>query len=174
MSPRVARVQRRVRVFGCVFAADERLGEPMRVACVVEAEAAFHAQARIVGRPILATNGDDAVRCAQRVGLVEGFDLEIELTADAAIGADAGDLSHFRLAVHAPLVQAGGFHQRTRWAGLDALPTADAGRHAHGIIEIIDYLRLRASEGHADDVIDLNFAARPNAEIALNAGVQIH
>src|SRR6185312_7785140 len=49
----------------------------------------------------------------------------------------------------------------------------DAGALAHRIVEIEHDLLAMAAAGHADDVVDLHFAAGANAESALDAGVEI-
>ena len=82
MRPGVGRVDLGV-VLGDAVLADQRLGQPVGVVDVVEAEAALDAEPVVVGRPVLALDRDDAVV----------LDLVGELAADAAIGADAVDLA---------------------------------------------------------------------------------
>ena len=80
-----------VSCFGDPVLADQRLGQPVRVVDVVEAEAALDAEPVVVGRPVLAVDRDDAVV----------LDLIGQLAADAAIGADAVDLAVGRVGVDA-------------------------------------------------------------------------
>ena len=63
--------------------ADQRLGQPVGMVHIVEAEAALDAEPVVVGRPVLALDRDDVVV----------LDLVGQLAADAAIGADAVDLA---------------------------------------------------------------------------------
>ena len=64
-------------------------------------------------------------------------------------------------------------HQRAGRAGLHALPASDASGEAHRIVEIEDWLRVDAAKRHADHVVDLNLATRPNTQPAIDAGVEI-
>src|SRR5262249_60680950 len=62
---------------------------------------------------------------------------------------------------------------RARGAGLHAFAAGDAGRLAHGVVEVeYDFFAIAAA-GHADHVVDLHLAAGADAEIALDAGVEI-
>jgi len=81
MAERVGRVD--IEPLGFSLKANERLGQPLRVVDIVEAEAALDAEAVFVGGTVLALDiGDLAVA-----------DLVGELAADAAIGADSVDLA---------------------------------------------------------------------------------
>ena len=71
------------------------------------------------------------------------------------------------------LVDQGRRHQRAGRAGLHAFAAGDAGRIAHRVVEVEHDLFAMAAAGHADHVIDLHFAAGADAEIALDAGVEI-
>src|SRR6185437_7350727 len=64
-------------------------------------------------------------------------------------------------------------HQRPGRAGLHAFAAGDAGRSAHRVVEIEHDLLEMAAAGHADDVVDLDLAAGANAEIALDAGIEV-
>jgi hypothetical protein len=83
---------------------------------VIEAEAAFHAQPVLVGRTVLAGNGDDLVV----------LDLIGELAADAAIRADAVDRTVGLAEIDVILVDHCGRHQRAGRAGLHALAAGHA------------------------------------------------
>src|SRR5262249_5236737 len=63
--------------------------------------------------------------------------------------------------------------QRASRAGLHALATGDAGRSAHRVVEIEHDLGVVATPGHADDVVDLHLAAGTDAEIAVDASVEV-
>src|SRR5207302_6939714 len=128
------------------------------------AEAALDAEPVVVGRPVLALDRDDPVV----------LHLEDQLAADAAIGADALDLAVGGVGVSAVVVDEARRHQRARRTGLHAFAAGDAGRIPHRVVEIEDDLFVVAAPGHADHVVDLDLAARPNAQIALDAGVELH
>src|SRR3954452_14216356 len=130
---------------------------------VVEAEAAFDAEPVLVRRPVAALDRNDAVV----------LDLIGELAPDAAVRADAVDLALRRVRdrEHARLVDEALLHQRAGRAGLHALAAGDAGRRAHRVVEIENDLFQVPPRGHADDVVDLDLAAGPDAEIAVDAGV---
>ena len=68
--------------FGDPLAADQRLGQAMRVRDVVEAEAALDAQALVVGRAVAPFDADDLV----------AVDVIGDLAAHAAVRAHRGDL----------------------------------------------------------------------------------
>ena len=163
MGERVGRVDRDI-VLGDPFPADQRLGQPVGVVHVIEAEAALDAEPVVVGRPVLALDRDDAVV----------LHLEDQLAADPAIGAHALDLAVGGVGVDAVVVDEARRHQRAGRAGLDALAAGDAGRVAHRIVEIEDDLFVVAAPGHADHVVDLDLAAGAHAEIALDAGIELH
>src|SRR5690606_16009865 len=108
------------------------------------------------------------------IGDLAVADLVFDLAADAAIGADAVDGLVGGAAAMAGLQVDDGFrHQRASRAGLDAFAAGDAGGVAHRIVEIEHDLLVEAAPGHADDVVDLHLAAGADAEIAIDAGVEI-
>src|SRR5207245_3882963 len=98
-------------VLGDAVLADQRLGQPVGVVGVVEAEAALDAEPVVIGRPVLALDRDDAV-VADLVG---------QLAADAAVGAHAVDLAFGAVRVNAVRVDHGRRHQRAGRAGLHAV-----------------------------------------------------
>ena len=151
-------------VLGDAVLADQGLGQPVGVVDIVEAEPALDAEPVVVGRAVLALDRDDAVV----------LDLVGQLAADAAIGADAVDLAVGSVGVDAVGVDQGRRHQRAGRAGLDALAAGDAGAVAHRVVEIEDDLFVVAAGRHADHVVDLDLAAGAHAEIALDAGVELH
>src|SRR5680860_616123 len=72
-----------------------------------------------------------------------------------------------------PSVDDGFRHQRARGACLHAFAAGDAGRTSHRIVEIEHGLGADAAKRHADDIIDLNLAAGPDAKPAIDAGIEI-
>ena len=138
--------------------ADQRHRQAVRVARVVEAEAALHAEPRPVGGSVAALRAHDAVV----------LDVEGELAADAAIGAEA-----VHRAVR-PRRGVGGRQQGAGGARLHALAAGDARRVAHRVSHVEDDARPGAAAGHADHVVDLDFAARAHAAGAVDARVEIH
>ena len=143
---------------------DQRLGQPVGMGDVVEAEAALDAETLLVGRAIDAVHPGDLVV----------LDLEGQLAADAAIGADGLDLAVIGLAVAVlGRIHHGGGRQRAGGTGLHALAAGDTGGGAHGIVHVEDDLRVMPAPGHADHVVDLHLAAGADAEVAVDAGIQI-
>jgi hypothetical protein len=65
-------------------------------------------------------------------------------------------------------------HQRAGRAGLHALAAGDARAVAHRVVEVEHDLLVMAADGHADHVVDLDLAAGADAEIAVDAGVEVH
>ncbi len=163
MRERVGRIDQIVGGFRDAVLADQRLRQALRIADIVEAEAALHAQPVLVGRAVAA--GD--------VKQLVVLDLVGELAADAAIGADAVHLAVGEFGAHVLVVDQRRRHQRAGRAGLHAFAAGDAGRVAHRVVEVEHDLLAVAAAGHADDVVDLHFAAGAHAEIALDAGVEI-
>ena len=132
--------------FGRVVAPDQRRGQAVGMTHIVEAEAALDAEPAVIGRAVAAFDPDDGVV----------LDLEGELAADPAIGADAVD----RLLPPR--------RRPRRGAGIRA-PVGQACTHSpqatqllapHRIVEIEHDLVARTPVRHADDVVDLNLAAR--------------
>ena len=163
MGQRIAGVEGVVDVLRYAVLADQRLGEPLRIVDVVEAETALDAETLVVRRAVLAADIEQLVV----------LDVVGELAADAAIGAHRIDLAVGKAGADIVVVEQRRRHQRAGRAGLHAFPAGDAGRGAHGIVEIEHDLLAMAAAGHADDVVDLHFAAGADAEIALDAGVEI-
>ncbi len=163
MRPRIGRVDEFVRNFRHAFLADHRLEQALRIVDVVEAETALDAEPVLVRRTVAAGDGDDLVV----------LDLVGELAADAAIRADRVDGAVGRAEIDVVGVDQGRRHQGAGRTGLHAFAAGDAGRGAHRIVEVEHDLFEVAAAGHADDVVDLHFAAGADAEIALDAGVEI-
>src|SRR5262249_36940935 len=101
------------------------------------------------------------------------LDVVRELAPHAAIRAYAVHLPVRELGAHICLVEQRRRHQRAGWADLHAFAAGDAGRLPHRVVETEHDLFAIAAAGHADDVVDLHFAASAHAEIALDAGVEI-
>src|SRR3974390_3471141 len=163
MRPWIGGVDRLMRHLRHTVLADHRLGESLRIADVVEAEAPLHAKPVLVGRAVAA-------------GHVEEFivlDMVSELAADAAIRADRVHLAVGEFSAHVVLVDQARRHQRAGGAGLHAFAASDAGRGAHRVVEVEHNLLAVAAAGHADDVVDLHFATGADAEIALDASVKV-
>ena len=76
MAVGIRRIDVRRSILGGVLATNQRHGEPVRVADVVEAEPALDAQAALVGRPVAALHRDDGVV----------LDPVVDLATHAAIG----------------------------------------------------------------------------------------
>src|SRR6056297_863253 len=148
----------------CILAPDERLGQAVRVVDIVVAKAPLDTQPPLVCRAV------DALDILDLAVL----DLKRHLTADTAERADAlhlflviGAVALLRVVHH----RCG--HQRAGGAGLHAFTAGDTGALAHRVVEIEDRIGIVAAPGHADHVIDLHIAAGADAQVALNAGIQI-
>ena len=147
-----------------VVAADQRFGQAVFVVDIVEPKAAFHAETVLVG---------GAVNAIDPYNLVV-LDLERQLTANTAIGADGFYLAVKVLQVALlVLIHCSGGHQRARRAGLNAFAAGDAGGRAHRVINVKHRVGIMATPGHPNHVIDLHLAAGAHTKTALNAGVQI-
>ena len=147
MCPGVGRVDVGVCCFGCIVPADQWHRQAVGMANVVKAKPAFDAKSISVGGTAAALNCDNFIVC----------DLIGELTADAAIGANAFDFIQRGGFADTFFINQGGFHQGTGGAGLDAFAACNAGTIAHGVVKIEDNFASRAPVGHTDDIIDLDF-----------------
>src|SRR5712692_3929489 len=135
----------------------------MRVMDVIKTEAALDAEPVMIGGSIAALGVDDLFV----------LDLIGDLTADAAERAQRVDLP---VGIGDPglvLIEHHRRHQRAGRTGLHAFAAGDAGRFAHRIVEIEHDLGRVTAIGHADHVIDLDFAAGAHAQAALDAGIEI-
>ena len=95
------------------------------------------------------------------------LDLERDLAANAAEGADAFSLGIIILAVaNLFLIHDGCRHQGAGWAGLNAFAAGHTRGLTHGVRDIKDRIGIMAAAGHSDHVIDLNFAAGADTEVA--------
>ena len=133
------------------------------MAHIVEAEAALDAEPVLVRRSVAAADVEELVV----------LDVVGELAADPAIGAHAVDRAVGEPDAHVRLVHQRRRHQRAGRTGLHAFAAGDAGRGAHRVVEVEHDLFAVAAEGHADHIVDLHLAAGADAEIALDAGVEI-
>src|SRR6266702_3563432 len=130
---------------------------------VVEAEAALDAEPVLVGWAVLAGDVEKLVV----------FDVIGELTADTTIRTHAVDRPVGFSRKDIALVHQRRWHQRTGGTGLHAFATGDASRSAHRIVKVEhDFLAVTAT-GHADHIVDLDFAAGAHTQVAMNAGVEI-
>ena len=118
----------------------------------------------MVGRTVLAGHMEDLVV----------LDVIGELAADAAERAQAVDRAVGIPGAGLLGIEQGRGHQRAGRAGLHALAAGDAGAVAHRVVEVEDDLLVMAAARHADDVVDLHFAAGADAEVAVDAGVEVH
>ena len=136
----------------------------MIVVNIVKSEPAFDAEASFIGRAIDPFDIFYAI----------AFDLEADLTAHTAEGADALDFMIKIFAV-SDLVFIGdcGWQECACGAGLYAFSAGHAAAFTHGVCHIKGRIGIMPPARHADDVIDLNFAAGAHAEAALNTGVKI-
>ena len=160
---RVRRVHDNIGGFRDIVAPDQRFRQALRAVGIVEAEAALDAQPLLVGRAVASVDVEQ-LAVLQVVG---------DLAADAAIGADALDFLVGKSGAHTRGVEQIGRHQGAGRAGLHALAAGDAGAGAHRVVHVEHDLRTMAARGHADHVVDLDFAAGPDAEVAVDTGVQM-
>ena len=135
------------------------------MADVVEAEAAFDAQPVLVGRAVAPGHVADLVV----------LDLVGDLAADAAVRADALDprgrprdgrrpaSSTIEDGISAPVGQA-----------CTHSPQATQVLGPHRVVHVEHDLGVVVAKRHADDVVDLDLAAGAHAEVAVDAGVQMH
>src|SRR6516164_5768005 len=136
----------------------------MRIVDVIEAEATLDAEPVLVGRSVAA--GD--------VKKLVVLDVISELAADTAIGTDAVDRAVRCPGKNIARVDQRRRHQRPGRTGLHAFAAGDTGGGAHRVVKIEHNFLAMAAAGHADHVIDLNFTAGTNTQIAMNAGVEIN
>src|SRR5512145_2300928 len=164
MRPRVGRIDLHVGNLRRARLADHRFHQAVAMRDVIEPEASLDAQAILVRRAGAAVDVEDLVV----------LDLVLNLAADAAVGADTVDFA-LRLGGDGEVafVDQRRFEERSGRTGLDALSTRHAGRMAHGVVEIKDDLGVVAAIRHANHVVNLHLAAGANAEVAVNAGVEI-
>jgi len=163
MRERVRRIDQIGGGFGHAILAHHRLGQALRIADVVETEAALHAQAVLVGRAV----------STGHVQKLVVLDVISELAANTTIRAHAVNFAIGEFSAHVLVVDHRRRHQRAGRASLHAFAAGNASRLAHRIVEIKNDLLVVASTGHSDNIVDLHFTAGANAEIALNAGVEI-
>jgi hypothetical protein len=155
---RIRGIDGAVRILRHAVATDQRLGEPLRMRNVVEAEAALDAQPLVVRRPVAPLDAHDVV-AADVVG---------DLAADAAVRDTPTTLSCRPREVG--FVRGG---ERAGRAGLHALAARHARREAHRVVEVEHDRRVRAAMGVSDHVVDLRLAARAHAARALDARVEV-
>ena len=128
---------------------------------VIEAKAAFNAQAVMICGPIASFNVEQFIV----------LDIVGQLAPDPAVGTD-----RFNFSVRSnPALRSSdrGRKQGTGWAGLNAFAAGDTGAIAHWVVEIENDLRLRTPMRHPNHVIDLNVAACADTQCAVDAGIQV-
>src|SRR6266478_8875264 len=96
-----------------------------------------------------------------------------ELTTNPAIGTYAVHRAVGKLGANVGLVHQRRRHERAGRAGLHAFAAGNAGGRSHGIVEVEHDLFAVAAPGHADHVIDLYLAAGADAQVALDAGIEV-
>ena len=101
------------------------------------------------------------------------FNLIADLTTDSAEGAQRINLSIRIDNASLVLIEEHRRHKCSGWASLHAFAAGDAARFPHGIVEVEHDFRVMVAVGHANHIIDLNFAAPAQAEAALDAGIKI-
>ena len=165
VAERAGRVEGWIHALGHALAADQRGRQAAAVIGVIEAEAALHAQAVLVGRAVAAFYEEDATV----------LDVVGELAAHATVGTHRIHLviGAGRVAAAKRVGHAGG-HQRTGGTGLHAFPAGHAGAVAERVVEVEHDLRCRAAVGETDHVVDLHLAAGLNTQPACDACIQIH
>ena len=164
---RLAKVRRGVggidvQIFFQALLPDERLGQAVRMADIVESESALDAQPLLVRRAVAAVDELD----------VPVLDLVRDLATHAAIGADGIHLLVDRSAVLCVPQRRG--RERACRASLDAFAASDAGAFAHRVVKIENDLCIVTPVSEPDDIVDLYFAAGSDAEVAMYASIQIH
>ncbi len=141
----------------------QRLGQPVRMVDIVEAESALDAEPVVIGRAV-APLGIDYLLVLDLIGYLATDAAERAQRVHLPVGIDRAGLAG---------VEHRRGHQRARRAGLHALAAGDAGGFSHRIVEVEHDLGVMVAIGHADDVVDLHLAAGPHAQAALDAGVEI-
>src|SRR5579863_10104733 len=131
---------------------------------IVETEAALDAKAALV-RGTAASSDRENLVVPHLIG---------QLATDAAIGTNAIDLAIMLRGRRTIVIDPRRRQKRAGRAGLHAFAASNAGAVAHRVVEIEDDLGIGAAQRHADNVIDLHLAAGANAEIALDAGIEMH
>ena len=160
---RIRRIEARQIVLAGTLLADQRPGQSIEVADIVEAESPLDTEPVAIGRAVAALDLEQPVV----------LDVVGELAADPAIRAQAVDHALGRFRLRTVCGDDARRQQRAGRAGLDALAAADAGAVSHRVVEIEDDLGACAAMGHTDDVVDLDLTAGPDAERARDAGIEI-
>jgi hypothetical protein len=164
MGERIGRIDVVVDHLRDTVLADQRPHQAMGMIDVVEAEAALDAQPVLVGRAVAPGDVADLVV----------LDLVGDLAADAAVRAHAVHPAVDLGVADAPLVDDRRRHQGAGRTGLHALAARDAGATTHRVVHVEHDLGADVAVRHADDVVDLDFATGAHAEIAMDAGIQVH
>ena len=102
------------------------------------------------------------------------LDMQPNLTADAAIGAQRVYMAVGLGVLHASVVHHAFLDQRSGRADLHTFTTRHTGTVAHRVVEIESDFGIGASKRHPDHIIDLHLTACPHTEIAVDTGIQVH
>src|SRR4029077_15894600 len=130
---------------------------------VVKAEAPLHAQPVLVGGTVAAgAVGRPAIPAGVR-----------ETAAHTATQTHAVDGAIGRPGEDVVGIDQGCRHQGAGRAGLHALAAGDASRVAHRVVEVENDLLMVTAARHPDHVVDLYLAARADAQVAVNASIEI-
>src|SRR5262249_7341140 len=101
------------------------------------------------------------------------LDVISELTADATVRTHAMNLAVRKFRAHILVVNQRRGHQRAGRTGLHTFAAGDARGLAHRIVEVENNLFAMTAAGHANHVVDLHFTAGADAQVTLDAGIQI-
>ena len=147
-----------LRVFGYTGLADQWHRQTLRAVGIVKSKPALDTQTAVVSRAIASVHANDQVV------------LDV-------VSEQATDTTKRTNGVHFFVDNLGAqlcfWHQRPRGAGLHAFAARHAGAVTHGVVQIEHDLAVAAAHGIANNVVDLLFAARTHAAVALDAGIQV-
>ena len=147
-----------------ILSADEGFGQAVVVLDIVKSKPTFDAEAPLICGAIDPFDIFNAIP----------FDLEADLTAHPAEGADAFDFMIKIFAVaDLVFIGDGGRQECSCRAGLHAFTAGHTAAFTHGVCHIKGWIGIMTPARHADNVIDLNLAASAHAEAALNTGIEI-
>ena len=147
-----------IQAFRHTILANQRLQQSLRVIDVIETVTALDAQAAEIGRAITTFDTNDLVV----------LDVVGKQTTNTAIGTDRIDL-----AIGFNHMRTGGVAECAGRTGSDAFAAGDAGGLTHRVADIEHDLGVMTALCQADDVVDLGFAAGPQAARALDAGIEV-
>ena len=137
-----------------ILSADERFGQAVVVVDIVKSKPTFDAEAPLICGAIDPFDIFNAIP----------FDLEADLTAHPAEGADAFDFMIKIFAVaDLVFIGDGGRQECSCRAGLHAFTAGHTAAFTHWVCHIKGWIGIMTPARHADNVIDLNLAASAHA-----------